>query len=61
MEERMNDVNHVAERLDMSAKSVYRLVYEGYLRAVPTGTGKKRPRIRIPESSLLAFMAEGTR
>lgn len=59
MGERLLSVNHAAERLDISPKSVYRLVYADQLPAVPVGTGKKKPRIRIPESALEAFMARG--
>lgn len=60
MGERLLSVNTVADRLDLSPKSVYRLVYGKHLPAVPMGTGK-RPRIRIPESALEAFMTAGTR
>lgn len=59
MGERLLSVNHVADRLDISPKSVYRLVYGNHLPSVPVGTGKKKPRIRIPESALEAFMAKG--
>lgn len=58
MGDRLLSVNHVADRLDISPKSVYRLVYGKHLKAVPLGTGKK-PRIRIPESELEQFMARG--
>jgi excisionase family DNA binding protein len=60
MGDRFLSVNHIADKLDLSPKSVYRLVYGGHLKAVPVGTGK-RPRIRIAESELEAFMKRGTK
>jgi excisionase family DNA binding protein len=54
-------VKTVALRLDVKPITVYRLVYAKHLTAVPIGLGKRRPHIRIAESSLRAFMATGTR
>lgn len=45
-----------ATRLDIGRTSVYRLVYAGELDYVPTGTGS-RPRVRIVEASLEAYIA----
>lgn len=48
-----------AGRLDASRATVYRLVYAGHLAYVPIGTGS-RPRIRIVEASLDAYIAQKT-
>lgn len=47
----------VAERLSVSPKTVYRLVYARKLRSRPRGLGKQRPGIGIPESSVEQYIA----
>jgi len=49
-------VKNAAKRLDASAMTVYRLVYAGKLTGYPIGLGKTKPRIRIDEDELTAFM-----
>lgn len=55
MAEKLLRVPEAADRLGISRKSVYRLVYAGKLRSVPTGSGS-RPAIRVVESSVDAFI-----
>lgn len=61
MSDRLLTVAHAAGQLDVSPMTVYRLVYAHQLTAVPVGLGKSRPRIRIRESELTAFMARGSK
>lgn len=58
MGERLLKVAAVAERLDISSKSVYDLVYAGKLTPHHVGTGKIRPRVRIAESDLERYIRE---
>lgn len=58
MSENWLSVRTVAERIDASPATVYRMIYNGRLHPVSIGTGKKRPRVRIAESELNAVMAE---
>lgn len=48
----------VAERLDCSPATVYRLVHANKLRPHAIGLGKSRPRVRIEESELERFIKE---
>jgi excisionase family DNA binding protein len=59
--DRFLSVKSAAVLLDVAPITVYRLVYAGHLKAVPVGLGKKRPHVRIAESTLRTFMATGTR
>ncbi|MFY1690905.1 helix-turn-helix domain-containing protein [Plantactinospora sp. WMMB782] len=56
MAHRLLKVQAAAALLDASASTVYRLVYAGRLSAVPIGTGKKKPRIRIKSDELDQLM-----
>lgn len=56
MTDQLLTVKEAADRLHVSAMSVYRLVYGGELSFVPVGTGTKRPRIRIKEAVLQAWI-----
>ena len=56
MAEKLLRIPEAADRLGISRKSVYRLVYAGRLKAVPTGSGS-RPAIRVVESSVDKFIA----
>lgn len=49
-------VPEAAKRLDVSPATVYRLVYAGRLTPHCIGTGKSRPRVRIDEAELEAFI-----
>ncbi len=46
----------IAEALGVDAETVRGWIKSGQLRARSLGTGKKRPRRRVPESALDAFL-----
>lgn len=55
--ERMLEVAEVAETLNLSLTTVYRLARNGVLRSHRHGQGKVRPRgVRIPESAVAAYL-----
>ncbi|MFJ3812255.1 helix-turn-helix domain-containing protein [Streptomyces sp. NPDC090073] len=55
--ERMLDVAEVAETLNLSLTTIYRLARSGVLRSHRHGQGKVRPRgVRIPESAVAAYL-----
>lgn len=56
MAEQMLTPAEAGQRLRVSAKTIYRHVHAGRLSAIASGTGKKRPHVRIPESALDAFV-----
>ena len=51
-------VREVAQILKVSEDTVREHIRSGDLRAVNVATGKKRPRWRIPEGTLRAFISE---
>lgn len=59
MAKRLLSINTAAERLDVSPKTVYRLIYAKKLPIHNIGLGKKQPRVRIAESDLDAYI-DGT-
>jgi hypothetical protein len=48
----------VAEDLDVSCKTVYRMIYAGILTAIPVGLGKTRPRVRVARTELESYKQE---
>ena len=50
-------VPQAAERLQIHPQAVYRLIWAGQLEWTNVGTGK-RPRIRVSEKQLAAFLRE---
>ena len=55
--ERMLEAAEVAETLNLSLTTVYRLARSGALRSLRHGQGKVRPRgLRIPESAVEAYL-----
>lgn len=45
-------VPETGQRLGVHKQSVYRLIWAGQLAVVNVGNGKRRPRLRIKESSI---------
>ncbi|GAA3267935.1 helix-turn-helix domain-containing protein [Streptomyces lavendulae] len=57
-EERLLEVAEVAEALNLSLTTIYRLVRSGQLRSHRFGKGKVRPRgYRVPESAITAYLS----
>lgn len=59
MAEVMYPVAKVAELWDVSRQHIYDLIAAGKLRAVQLGEG--RPKTRIPESAITAYVKRGER
>lgn len=57
--DRLLRVAEAAERLSVSRKTIYRMASAGKIQSVPVGTGKKKPAIRITESSVNALIRAG--
>jgi excisionase family DNA binding protein len=57
--DRLLKVTEAAARLDVHKSTIYRLIYANQLPVVPVGLGKSRPRVRISEAALDAFMTRG--
>lgn len=57
------DLNEIGKRLGVGRRTVYRLIAAGDLRAVnvsPPGSAGKRPRMRVREDDLAAFIESRT-
>ncbi|MFI2650172.1 helix-turn-helix domain-containing protein [Micromonospora fulviviridis] len=50
-------VDEVAQAIRVSPKTVYRMVAAGELPRINLGKGKRKPRIRIRQSAVEAYMA----
>lgn len=49
-------VKHAAERIDTSPMTVYRLIYAGLLRPHYIGLGKVKPRVRVADTDVTAYI-----
>lgn len=57
------NMEEAAERLGVGRRTVYRLIAQGELRAVnvsPSGAAGRRPRMRVREDDLAAFIESRT-
>lgn len=54
---RLLETSEVAKRLRCSAHHVRNLIAAGKIKAVDIGVGERLPRWRIPEDSLLEYLA----
>lgn len=50
-------VKNAAKRIDASPMTVYRLIYAGTLTPHYIGTGKVKPRVRLDEAEVDAYIA----
>jgi excisionase family DNA binding protein len=60
MADRLLRVADAADRLGVSPKTVYRMIAARRLKCAPIGSGKRRPAIRVLESSVDAIIRSAT-